>query len=238
MRNAPDSPARRRGDTDGRRTSSPRPDPPADSRRPTAWARVRRRPATVLPEAEHAATGCRANRLAPARPQSLERRHDPLPGPRPGPLRDLEIELLQGQIRCGQGLVDGGDDRVGLLGVEPDLRREAGCFQRRIERRVPHRQVGRGQQMDRPARADRLHERSFLPERTTDVDAGRAGNADADRDLGRRHHLGMGAADRRDLFEHPIGGNRRREAMPVEPADPRRIPGQSGRSTHRPSCRT
>ena len=63
------------------------------------------------------------------------------------------------------------------------------------QRARPHREVGRGQEVDGAARAERLHERPIDPQRTLDVGAREAGST-RDRDLARLEDLRVRADER------------------------------------------
>ena len=62
----------------------------------------------------------RAGQLAPAWPLVLKRVHCSFTGPRPCPVHNRLGQLVHGELGLRQGIADGRDDLVGLLGGESD----------------------------------------------------------------------------------------------------------------------
>jgi hypothetical protein len=196
--------------------------------------------APVWSEAEHAAVGGRARELAPARPPAPERLHRLLAGPRAGTVHDRLGQLVDGQLGVRQGVADGGDDLLSLVGAEAD-RLGMGRHRRwqGRQRPRPHRQVGGRQQVHGPARAERLDQGAVLPEGTLDVSAGRPGDAPPDRELGGAEDLGVGAAQHpgdvgraqvRSRFGQRVAGHP--PGRDAAPAQRGRVRGRGGHGPH------
>ena len=159
--------------------------------------------------AEHAGVRRPVGDLPPARPQRLERRHHRLGRPRTGQVADRLGELVDGQLTAAQGLADRRDHRARLVVGHPDAVGERAAPRERAEGRHPPAQVGGGQQVHRPARAEGLHERAVLPEGTAHVVARRALDPQGRGDLGRRQHLGVHAAHGGRHLGHAGAGGKR-----------------------------
>jgi hypothetical protein len=132
-------------------------------------------PAAAVPaEAQDAAVGGGADRLAPARPQVLEGRHDPLPGPRTGKVHHGLGQLVDGQLGLGQGGTDGADHLVGLVGGQPHPVREGALGRDGRQRARPDGEVPGRQQVDRAPGAVGLDQAAVLPQGAADIGAGGA----------------------------------------------------------------
>jgi hypothetical protein len=103
--------------------------------------------AAVTPEAQHAAMCGGGRGLPPPRPHVLEGRHHPIAGPRPHSLDDRCCQLVHGQVAVAEGIVDRGDDQVGLVLVQAHVVGVRATPRDGAQRGCPLWQVRRGQQV-------------------------------------------------------------------------------------------
>ncbi len=199
---------------------------------PAARARVRHLLPAVGPEAEDTPERGRAFRLAAARPPLLEGGHHSLARPGARTAYDLGVQLLERQLCIGECGVDGRDDGIGLLCVHSQVGWEVRRVERCAQDRVPHRKVGRRDEVDGAPRTEGLDQTPVFRERLTHGAPRAAFHPKTDRELGGRHDLGVRSAHDAHLACQVPRRHRPREAVSGEPQPPDLRPRQLADSPH------
>jgi hypothetical protein len=107
-------------------------------------------------------------------------------------LDDRLGQLVDGQLGVLQRRRDRLQDRLGLVGRQPDVLREGGHVRRgRGQRADPHGQVLCGQEVHGAARPERLDQGALGPQGVADVRPGDPGGPQPDGQLGGGQHLGV-----------------------------------------------